>query len=283
MTTFRNEPLLELRREAVRREALAALAALDAKLPLEVPMLIGEDVVDGPPLRLGRPGAARRRIVAHAHERHRRSTSRDAIAARRARPARLVAQRPPPSAPPRSRAPPASCAPAASSSPRWPSARPASRGPRPTATSARRSTSSSTTPQGALALDDGRPLLQLPGERNAMRYVARGVTGVIAPWNFPLAIAAGMVSAALATGNAVVLKPAEQAPACAKAVVDALHAGGVPLDALRLLPGGDEPGKALVADPRIHTIVFTGSCAAGLQDPRDAPPRSSRASATSSA
>ncbi len=98
-----------------------------------------------------------------------------------------------------------------------------------------------------------------------MRYVARGVTGVIAPWNFPLAIAAGMVGAALATGNAVVLKPAEQAPACAKAVVDALHAGGVPLDALSLLPGGDEAGKALVADPRIHAIVFTGSCAAGLQ------------------
>ena len=117
---------------------------------------------------------------------------------------------------------------------------------------------------GALALDGGRPLLQMPGERNAMRYVARGITGVIAPWNFPLAIAAGMVSAALATGNAVVLKPAEQAPACAKAVVDALHAGGVPLDALSMLPGGDEPGKALVADPRIHTIVFTGSCAAGL-------------------
>jgi len=98
-----------------------------------------------------------------------------------------------------------------------------------------------------------------------MRYVGRGVTGVIAPWNFPLAIAAGMVSAALATGNAVVLKPAEQTPACAKAVVDALHAGGVPLDALHLLPGGDEAGKALVADPRIHTIAFTGSCAVGLQ------------------
>ncbi|HWT94438.1 MAG TPA: aldehyde dehydrogenase family protein, partial [Solirubrobacteraceae bacterium] len=120
--------------------------------------------------------------------------------------------------------------------------------------------------RGAIALD-GRAadsLLQLPGERNAMRYVGRGVTGVVAPWNFPLAIACGMVSAALATGNAVVLKPAEQAPACAKAVVDALHAGGVPHDALSLLPGGDEPGKALVADPRVHTIVFTGSCAAGL-------------------
>jgi RHH-type proline utilization regulon transcriptional repressor/proline dehydrogenase/delta 1-pyrroline-5-carboxylate dehydrogenase len=73
-----------------------------------------------------------------------------------------------------------------------------------------------------------------------------------------------MASAALAVGNAVVLKPAEQAPACAKAVVDALHAAGVPHDALSLLPGGDEAGKALVADQRIHTIVFTGSCAAGL-------------------
>jgi RHH-type proline utilization regulon transcriptional repressor/proline dehydrogenase/delta 1-pyrroline-5-carboxylate dehydrogenase len=72
-----------------------------------------------------------------------------------------------------------------------------------------------------------------------------------------------MTSAALATGNAVILKPAEQAPACAKAVVDALHAAGVPHDALGLLPGGDEPGRALVADPHIHTIVFTGSCAAG--------------------
>ena len=78
----------------------------------------------------------------------------------------------------------------------------------------------------------------------------------------------GWSRAALATGNAVVLKPAEQAPACAKAVVDALHAGGVPHDALSLLPGGDEAGKALVADPRIHTIVFTGSCAVGPADPR---------------
>ena len=118
---------------------------------------------------------------------------------------------------------------------------------------------------GAVALDAGRPLLQLPGERNALRYVPRGVTAVIAPWNFPLAIACGMVAAPLATGNAVVLKPAEQTPACAKAVVDALHAAGVPHDALNFLPGGDEPGKALVADPRVHTIAFTGSCAVGLQ------------------
>jgi RHH-type proline utilization regulon transcriptional repressor/proline dehydrogenase/delta 1-pyrroline-5-carboxylate dehydrogenase len=74
-----------------------------------------------------------------------------------------------------------------------------------------------------------------------------------------------MSAAALATGNAVVLKPAEQAPACAKAVIDALHAAGVPHDALSLLPGGDEAGVALVGDPRVHTLAFTGSCAVGLQ------------------
>ena len=61
-----------------------------------------------------------------------------------------------------------------------------------------------------------------------MRYAARGVVAVIGPWNFPLAIPAGMVAAGLATGNGVVLKPAEQSPACALAVVEALHAAGVP-------------------------------------------------------
>ena len=126
---------------------------------------------------------------------------------------------------------------------------------------------------GAEELGRGRALIQLPGERNTMKYVPRGVTAVIAPWNFPLAIACGMASAALATGNAVVLKPAEQAPACAQAVVDALHAAGVPHDALALLPGGDEPGRALVADPRVHTIVFTGSCAAGLSILESGQPR----------
>ena len=69
--------------------------------------------------------------------------------------------------------------------------------------------------RGAIELDAAPPLLQVPGERNEMRYVPRGVVAVIAPWNFPLAIPCGMTSAALATGNAVVLKPAEQSPGCA--------------------------------------------------------------------
>ena len=75
----------------------------------------------------------------------------------------------------------------------------------------------------AVELERGPKLAQAPGERNTMRYVPRGVAAVIAPWNFPLAIPAGMTAAALAAGNAVVLKPAEQSPACALALVEALH------------------------------------------------------------
>jgi RHH-type proline utilization regulon transcriptional repressor/proline dehydrogenase/delta 1-pyrroline-5-carboxylate dehydrogenase len=117
---------------------------------------------------------------------------------------------------------------------------------------------------GAIALEQGRPLVQLPGERNTLRYFPRGVCAVIAPWNFPLAIPTGMVSAALATGNSVVFKPAEQTPACGHAVVEALHAAGVPSDALQLLTGRDEPAKALVAHAKVQMIAFTGSVAAGL-------------------
>ncbi len=117
---------------------------------------------------------------------------------------------------------------------------------------------------GVLALDQGRPLIQLPGERNTLRYFPRGVCAVISPWNFPLAIPTGMIAAALGTGNTVVFKPAEQTPACGHAVVEALHAAGVPADALQLLCGRDEPAKALVAHPKVQMIAFTGSVAAGL-------------------
>ncbi|MEA2404673.1 MAG: RHH-type transcriptional regulator, proline utilization regulon repressor / proline dehydrogenase, partial [Thermoleophilaceae bacterium] len=116
----------------------------------------------------------------------------------------------------------------------------------------------------AIALEEGVPLLQAPGERNTMRYAPRGVVAVISPWNFPLAIPTGMVAAGLATGNAVVLKPAEQSPASALALVEALHAGGVPPAALALVPGFGEVGAALVRDPGVHTIAFTGSGAVGL-------------------
>ncbi len=87
---------------------------------------------------------------------------------------------------------------------------------------------------------------------------------MIAPWNFPLAIPTGMIAAALGTGNTVVFKPAEQTPACGHAIIEALHAAGVPAAAVQLLCGRDEPAKALVAHPHVHTIAFTGSVAAGL-------------------
>ena len=117
----------------------------------------------------------------------------------------------------------------------------------------------------AVELDRGRELLQVPGERNTMRYAPRGITAVIAPWNFPLAIACGMTAAALAVGNAAVLKPAEQSPGNVLALVEALHGAGVPHDALALLPGHGEAGAALVRDPRVHVIAFTGSAAVGLE------------------
>ncbi len=111
----------------------------------------------------------------------------------------------------------------------------------------------------------GSPLLQMPGERNELRYAPRGVCAVIAPWNFPLAIPIGMTAAALATGNTVVLKPAEQAPGCALRAVEALRAGGVPADAIALLPGAGDTGAALAAHPAVATIAFTGSGAVGLE------------------
>jgi RHH-type transcriptional regulator, proline utilization regulon repressor / proline dehydrogenase / delta 1-pyrroline-5-carboxylate dehydrogenase len=74
-----------------------------------------------------------------------------------------------------------------------------------------------------------------------------------------------MATAALAAGNAVVLKPAEQSPASALLLVEALHEAGVPPDALALLPGLGDAGAALVRHPGVHVIAFTGSSAVGLE------------------
>ena len=119
--------------------------------------------------------------------------------------------------------------------------------------------------RGAVALDRGKALFQVPGERNEMRYAPRGVVAVVAPWNFPMAIPMGMTAAGLATGNSVVLKPAEQSPGCGLMVVRALREAGVPPDALALVPGEGETGAALVNHPGVHTIAFTGSGPVGLQ------------------
>jgi len=107
----------------------------------------------------------------------------------------------------------------------------------------------------------GEQLLPGPtGERNTLRCTGRGVFVCISPWNFPLAIFAGQVVAALVTGNSVAAKPAEQTPAVATRFVAVLHEVGVPADALALLHGpGDTVGAALVADARTAGVCFTGS------------------------
>lgn len=97
------------------------------------------------------------------------------------------------------------------------------------------------------------------------QVVARGVTAVIAPWNFPLAIPCGMVAAALAMGNPVALKSAQQTPLIADALVQLLHEAGVPTSALIHLPGdGETVGKTLANHPNVATVAFTGSRAVGL-------------------
>ena len=98
------------------------------------------------------------------------------------------------------------------------------------------------------------------GETNELRLSARGVWVCISPWNFPLAIFMGQVAAALATGNTVLAKPAEQTPGVALQAVRLLHAAGVPEGALQLLHGpGETVGAALVAAPQVAGVVFTGS------------------------
>jgi RHH-type transcriptional regulator, proline utilization regulon repressor / proline dehydrogenase / delta 1-pyrroline-5-carboxylate dehydrogenase len=98
------------------------------------------------------------------------------------------------------------------------------------------------------------------GERDEIALHGRGVFACISPWNFPLAIFTGQITAALAAGNVVVAKPAEQTPLVAAVAVRLLHEAGVPGDVLHLLPGtGEVVGAALVRDPRIAGIAFTGS------------------------
>ena len=90
----------------------------------------------------------------------------------------------------------------------------------------------------------------------------RGVIACISPWNFPLAIFSGQILGALAAGNGVIAKPAEQTPLIAARAVTLMHEAGIPRDAVQLLPGdGASVGAALVSDPRIDGVCFTGSTA----------------------
>jgi RHH-type proline utilization regulon transcriptional repressor/proline dehydrogenase/delta 1-pyrroline-5-carboxylate dehydrogenase len=115
----------------------------------------------------------------------------------------------------------------------------------------------------ARARDDFGQAVVLPGptgERNEIALHGRGIFVCISPWNFPLAIFTGQVAGALAAGNTVIAKPAEQTPLIAAAAGRLLHRAGVPSDVLHLLPGdGPSVGGPLVADRRIAGVAFTGS------------------------
>ena len=107
---------------------------------------------------------------------------------------------------------------------------------------------------------------QMPGptgESNALRYRGRGVFVCISPWNFPLAIFLGQVTAALAAGNAVVAKPAEQTPLIAARAVALLQEAGIPGTALHFVTGDGRAGEILVADRRAAGVAFTGSTDVG--------------------
>jgi RHH-type proline utilization regulon transcriptional repressor/proline dehydrogenase/delta 1-pyrroline-5-carboxylate dehydrogenase len=262
MKPFVNEPTLELRRAPARESLSAALRELDPRLPLRVPVLIGGEREDGDGIESTDPGKPDRPVAlaAVAGEAH---VDQAVQAARRAQPewgGRPAAER-------------AEVLVRAAGILRARRAELAALEVRECAK-----------PWGeadadvceaidfleyyareAIVLERAPELLQAPGERNTMRYAARGLCAVISPWNFPLAIPCGMTAAALAAGNAALLKPAEQSPRCGLALVEALHEAGVPAGALALLPGFGEAGAALVAHPGVHTIAFTGSSAVGLE------------------
>ena len=114
----------------------------------------------------------------------------------------------------------------------------------------------------------GRPRLtqHVPGEESYQHYWPRGVALVIAPWNFPMAILCGMVSAALVTGNTVIMKPAEQAAVCGAMLMEMFEEAGVPSGVLNFLPGkGPVVGAHLVDHKDVHMIAFTGSREVGLR------------------
>jgi RHH-type proline utilization regulon transcriptional repressor/proline dehydrogenase/delta 1-pyrroline-5-carboxylate dehydrogenase len=105
----------------------------------------------------------------------------------------------------------------------------------------------------------------VPGEQNETFYEPRGVAVIIAPWNFPLAILCGMSTAALAAGNTVILKPAEQSPIIAAKLMEVFVEAGVPAGVANFLPGiGEEIGPTLIEHPQTAVIAFTGSRGVGL-------------------
>lgn len=117
----------------------------------------------------------------------------------------------------------------------------------------------------AMHLDAATTPIQFPGERNQLRYLPLGVGAVIPPWNFPLAIMAGMTAAAIVCGNTVILKPSVDAPTIAARFMTVLEEAGLPDGVVNLCQGdGPDFGNAVVEHPQTRFIAFTGSKAVGL-------------------
>ncbi|GIM44931.1 1-pyrroline-5-carboxylate dehydrogenase [Collibacillus ludicampi] len=117
-----------------------------------------------------------------------------------------------------------------------------------------------------LRLAERQPLTPYPGEDNRLTYIPLGVGVVIPPWNFPLAIMCGMTTAALVSGNTVLLKPASTAPVIAAKFVELLESIGMPVGVVNYIPGsGSEIGDFLVEHPKTRFISFTGSRDVGLR------------------
>ena len=104
-----------------------------------------------------------------------------------------------------------------------------------------------------------QPLPGPTGEENLLQLHGRGVFATISPWNFPLAIFIGPAAAALAAGNTVIAKPAEQTPLIARFAIELCHEAGIPEDVLQIAIGGGDVGAALTSDPRVAGVAFTGS------------------------
>jgi 1-pyrroline-5-carboxylate dehydrogenase len=117
----------------------------------------------------------------------------------------------------------------------------------------------------ALRLAGATTPIQLPGERDQLRYIPMGICAVIPPWNFPFAIMAGMTAAAIVTGNTVILKPSSDSPTIAARFLDVLEEAGMPPGVVNFCPGsGATFGNAIVEHPKTRLIAFTGSKEVGL-------------------
>jgi 1-pyrroline-5-carboxylate dehydrogenase len=118
----------------------------------------------------------------------------------------------------------------------------------------------------ALDMDQAEPVVQLPGERDRLRYIPLGVGAVIPPWNFPLAILCGMTVASVVCGNTVVLKPSSDSPTIAAKFFEAMEEAGLPPGVVNFCPGaGGTFGDGLVSHPKTRFIAFTGSRDVGLR------------------